>query len=90
MLFFQVLTKQLINTESLGYREVLKEISIIKGKHIVLACKKNILWEVLNQAQQVGMLIKAPLLWIKGYNFRISYPRAKLDTYRFRCSYSGF
>ena len=30
------------------------QISNIGGKHIVLACRTNILWDVLNQAQQIG------------------------------------
>ena len=35
-------------------RPVLKELADIQARHIVLACRREILWEVLNQAQQVG------------------------------------
>ena len=35
-------------------RPVLKELADIDARHIVLACSRQILWEVLNQAQQVG------------------------------------
>ena len=49
-----MLTKQLIDNPNEGYRPILKEISMIKGKHIVLACRKKILENVLNQAQQIG------------------------------------
>ena len=51
---FQIITRQLVLDREEGYRPVLKDIYNIKGKHIVLACKKRILTEVLNQAQQIG------------------------------------
>ena len=51
---FQIITRQLVLDREEGYRPVLKDIHNIKGKHIVLACKKRILTEVLNQAQQIG------------------------------------
>ena len=35
-------------------RPVLKELADIDARHIVLACSRQILWDVLNQAQQVG------------------------------------
>ena len=35
-------------------RTVLKELADIQARQIVLACRREILWEVLNQAQQVG------------------------------------
>ena len=40
------------------FRPVLKELADIQARHIVLACKRDILWQVLNQAQQVGMMTK--------------------------------
>ena len=57
---FQIITKQLVLDRREGYRPVLKDISNIKGKHIILACKKRILTEVLNQAQQIGFYKFSP------------------------------
>ena len=51
---FRIVTKQLDYHEKDGYRPILKEVDNISGNNIVLACKKHILWEVLNHAQQVG------------------------------------
>ena len=61
---------------------------MIQGKHIVLACKKNILWQVLNQAQQIGhSIIVLTCNCLNGWTGvlitflnRSGYSRAKLDT----------
>ena len=34
------------------------QVSDTGARHIVLACDKDILWEVLNQAQQIGLVTK--------------------------------
>jgi len=75
-----VLTKQLINNPNEGYRPILKEISMIKGKHIVLACRKKILENVLNQAQQIGNEERINLSLLIPID-RSCHSGAKLDSY---------
>jgi len=52
---FQLVIKQLEHNEN-GYRDVLKEIYFSDSNLIVLDCEKKILAEVLQQAQQVGLI----------------------------------
>ena len=48
------------------------QISNIGGKHIVLACRTNILWDVLNQAQQIGCAAISLLMLIFIENIDIN------------------
>merc|ERR1712128_228427 len=52
---FQLVIKQLEHNEN-GYRDVLKEIYFSDSNLIVLDCERKILAEVLQQAQQVGLI----------------------------------
>jgi len=52
---FRLVIKQLEKNDN-GYRDVLKEIFFSESNLIVLDCEKHILGEVLNQAQQVGLI----------------------------------
>ena len=48
--------KQLVHTEENGYRDVLKEVYSSKHTIIILDCSKDIIGDVLTQAQQIGMV----------------------------------
>ena len=51
-----MVVKQLIHTEENGYRDVLKEVYLSKHNIIILDCSKDVIGEVLTQAQQIGMV----------------------------------
>ncbi|XP_040571507.1 glutamate receptor ionotropic, kainate 2 [Lepeophtheirus salmonis] len=53
---FQFVMKQLVSTPEDGYREVLREIFKMKAKYIIVDCSRNVLADVLKQAQQIGMM----------------------------------
>ena len=53
---FRLVTKQLVKDREEGYRMNLKEISDTRAAHIILACGKDILFDVLSQAQQLGLV----------------------------------
>nr|AHN49642.1 ionotropic glutamate kainate receptor 2 [Caligus rogercresseyi] len=53
---FQFIMKQLIQSPDDGYRDVLREVFEVKSKYIVIDCSRNVLVDVLKQAQQIGMM----------------------------------
>ena len=53
---FRMVVKQLKHTEENGYRDVLREVHKSKSFMIILDCNKDIIQEVLIQAQQIGMV----------------------------------
>ena len=53
---FRMVVKQLVHTEENGYRDVLREVHKDKSYMIILDCSKDIIEDVLTQAQQIGMV----------------------------------
>ena len=53
---FRMVVKQLVHTEENGYRDVLREVHKSKSFMLVLDCSKDVIEEVLTQAQQIGMV----------------------------------
>lgn len=70
LIFNRFLAKELVYNEENGYRDVLKEVYMSKANIIVLDCEKELIGEVLKQAQQVGLISE-------GYYFLIT----SLDTH---------
>ena len=90
---FQVVRQLVVDREE-GYRPTLRELSDMGAKNLVLACSKDILWHVLNQAQQIGLItqqVQTTTLTLPQFNWILTNLDAHTVDFRpFKYDFTNF